>query len=295
MVPHRRALTAALIAFGAATTASTNASTVYVSENDFMAAIGGGLMESFEGLAATNAFSVDSIGVADFHLTTVGGNLGVYNTSPAGLHPTDGAQFVGWAARPADPSVTIAFESAVPAFGISLTDPLDGGIAGAQLVMNAGGEIVVVTSGAQPSGSQWFIGLVADAPFTTIVLTVTAMPAGGDGIGLDEVRWLALPTSVDFADRPRAGMPTLRVSPNPFTEQVSLSFSVASTESPLVTVYDVRGRLVRALRPAAGGGDSYAAVWDACDQEGRAVPTGVYFVRVGAWGGVVNGRVMVVR
>ncbi len=74
----------------------------------------------------------------------------------------------------------------------------------------------------------------------------------------------------------------LRVYPNP----VQSAASIESEGAPLsyVTVYNVSGKLIRRwgspyARTALGGPSRI--VWDATDEHGRRVPSGIYFVRSG--------------
>lgn len=74
--------------------------------------------------------------------------------------------------------------------------------------------------------------------------------------------------------------------PNPFNPVTTIAFSLDDAQRVSLGVYDVRGRLVRALltreEQAAG---SHAVSWDGLDARGSRVPAGVYFYRVsaGSW------------
>ncbi len=67
----------------------------------------------------------------------------------------------------------------------------------------------------------------------------------------------------------------LRASPNPFQRTTDIEFAGAPTR---VVVHDVQGRLVRSwegLDPA----EARSLRWDGTDARGRAVASGIYFVR----------------
>ena len=172
--------------------APSQAATVFFTDESlFISAAGGNLaVESFESFIATDDFAANTIAASGFTITTSPeANLGIHENEFQNLHATDGQKFAGWAARPTDPDVVFTFDLPTTTFGVMITDPIDGGLAGAQLLMSTdGGDNTVVASGALPSGTEFFIGLIADSPFTEVTFTVTQMPATGDGIGFDEVR-----------------------------------------------------------------------------------------------------------
>jgi hypothetical protein len=77
-----------------------------------------------------------------------------------------------------------------------------------------------------------------------------------------------------------------RVSPNPSPGTVFVNFSVAveSGEDVSVAVYDIAGRQLRELARGRHEPGSYTVRWDGVADDGRPVPSGMYFVlgRVGA-------------
>lgn len=83
--------------------------------------------------------------------------------------------------------------------------------------------------------------------------------------------------------------------PNPATAGATIEFSVGANATAEVQVFDVAGRLVRTL-DAAGSGEFRQVLWDARDQNGAPVGTGMYFVRAKANGRPVGtGRLLVTR
>jgi serine protease AprX len=91
------------------------------------------------------------------------------------------------------------------------------------------------------------------------------------------------------------GLPIMRTAllpnvPNPFNPRTDLHFELKAPGVPSLTVYDLRGRMVRelldgSLHPAG----HHTAVWDGRHQDGREASTGVYMVRLRA-GDVVSDR-----
>jgi subtilisin family serine protease len=89
------------------------------------------------------------------------------------------------------------------------------------------------------------------------------------------VEFIAVPLAVDQS--PTAPVAGLRVSPNPFQDEVRIDFSPRRSPSTL-EILDVQGRRVMTHRPVAGGSTGF--VWDGRDPRGKNLPAGVYFVRL---------------
>lgn len=97
-------------------------------------------------------------------------------------------------------------------------------------------------------------------------------------------------TSVTSVEpEPAPSVRVLRGSPNPFTASTTILLPDASAR---VSVYDVRGRLVRSWAPAARGA---SVVWDGRDRDGRAQPAGLYFLEAETVAGAVRGRLLLLR
>jgi hypothetical protein len=71
------------------------------------------------------------------------------------------------------------------------------------------------------------------------------------------------------------------VSPNPFRENTSISFTLGQAASIEARVYDTAGRLRRSLaqRKALSAGE-HRVTWDGEDDAGRLLPTGVYYLEL---------------
>jgi len=83
-------------------------------------------------------------------------------------------------------------------------------------------------------------------------------------------------SGVDIADG-ALGPGFLRVYPNPFSGEATLSFGLPGQDRIAVRIFDVAGRLVTSYAPASGVG---AVSWDGQSLSGTEVPAGVYFVRI---------------
>ena len=71
----------------------------------------------------------------------------------------------------------------------------------------------------------------------------------------------------------------LKVTPNPGSGKISIRMAAPAGSAGRVSVYDVGGRLVRAITPSVDGGAA-EAIWLGDDASGAAVSPGIYFVRV---------------
>jgi len=118
----------------------------------------------------------------------------------------------------------------------------------------------------------------------------TQVPAGNGNGNVEHAEYYVWRTGDTGApDAPlepaSGGFKLCQNAPNPFSPETVVEYEVPEGGAIVtVKVFDVSGRLVRTLvdGPAAGGVSR--AAWDGCDAAGRALPAGVYFVRM-AWDG----------
>jgi hypothetical protein len=118
----------------------------------------------------------------------------------------------------------------------------------------------------------YIVNLTLDYALTALTLTDASAPAAVEG-------------------GPRAT--TLLLAPNPAGSRVQISLvGDKSRAADRAEVFAANGARVRSLALEGAG----RAAWDLCDDNGRAVAAGVYFVRVGAVGGPASvERLVVVR
>jgi len=92
-----------------------------------------------------------------------------------------------------------------------------------------------------------------------------------DPLGVTEVTGLVATEVSEF----------FRISPNPFKRVSAISYQLARASRVALSVYDVSGRLVKALSVGQELIEPgyYTVSWDGSDEQGRAVPAGVYFVK----------------
>ena len=84
-------------------------------------------------------------------------------------------------------------------------------------------------------------------------------------------------------------------APNPFRERCTFTVGAPGTAGAVgVSIYDVRGRLVRVLHAAPVDGTARFA-WDGTDRSGRPVASGIYFIRARTGPTVVTRKAIRVR
>lgn len=71
--------------------------------------------------------------------------------------------------------------------------------------------------------------------------------------------------------------PRLRIAPNPFREQTTVTFTTGAAGAAAIEVFDVAGRHVRTIQAGSTGAASF--VWDGRTESGTPAGAGVYFVR----------------
>jgi hypothetical protein len=69
-------------------------------------------------------------------------------------------------------------------------------------------------------------------------------------------------------------------SPNPFSPETWISYTIARDTHVEMKVYDIKGRLVRTLMSGDAPAGKHRATWDGRDSEGRPAATGIYLYRL---------------
>ena len=147
-----------------------------------------------------------------------------------------------------------------------------------------------------------------DTPF--LKLNDTLLPAGGayrfadDDIGPGDTYTYVL-GAVDrdgefMSERRRVTVPesglVLHPSyPNPFNPTTTLSYTLPAAGEVSLTIYDGLGRRVRTLVDRYQPAGRHDAVWDATDDAGARVASGVYFSRLVTPSGVASNRMILLK
>ena len=70
--------------------------------------------------------------------------------------------------------------------------------------------------------------------------------------------------------------------PNPFNPTTTMRFGIPEESAVSLTIYDMRGHSVKSFHSESKPAGWYQYIWDGLNDEGDAVPTGVYFTRLQA-------------
>ncbi len=138
-----------------------------------------------------------------------------------------------------------------------------------------------------PGGAFW---VFADGPGELILDgTAAAVPAGMAKLAGIDMTNLAPPGPPVIEQSDAAPITTeafkLRQNyPNPFNPQTTIEFSLYKAAVVSVTIYNIRGELVRQLFDRYRPAGTVKLVWDGCDENGSKMPSGVYYVKVTAGG-----------
>lgn len=94
---------------------------------------------------------------------------------------------------------------------------------------------------------------------------------------------------------PAASSLRMRAALNPFSHQTQVLFQLEQTGSVRLSVYDIRGRRVRVLRDGVTASGDHQVTWRGEDDQGRALPSGVYMLRLESGSDSASARVGLVR
>jgi hypothetical protein len=123
-------------------------------------------------------------------------------------------------------------------------------------------------------------------------------PAGNGNGNIERAEYyvLDLPqTGVPEEPDAVSGLPRIDVFPNPVVGGTSIQLSLPTAGKASLSVYDVRGRLVTKLVSETLSDGVHHVRWDGLDGQGRALPSGIYFLRLNACGEHFERKVVLLR
>jgi len=96
---------------------------------------------------------------------------------------------------------------------------------------------------------------------------------------------VALPVRVDLAQN----------YPNPFNPVTTISFELPAAADVALTIYNLQGQVVRTLVRGASSAGVHSLIWDARDEAGMAVPTGIYYYRLRTGNQVLTRKLLLAK
>lgn len=103
------------------------------------------------------------------------------------------------------------------------------------------------------------------------------------------------PAAVEVPDIEVTRTELLVPYPNPFNPETKLAFTLLNPSHVTITLYDIKGRLVKKLIDEHHGAGLHDVVWRGEDDSGRRAASGVYFARMRADGRDEIQRMMLVK
>ena len=178
----------------------------------------------------------------------------------------------------------VQYEADKLEFVQALTDqPLGGSsLAAPQVLADEGGVLALVAHGDVVSEGEVALSLVF-RPTTEIentVIEITDSQTYDSEFGFNR---LALPAPVQLQTRPEA-FALANNYPNPFNPATTIKYALPQAADVELTVYNVVGQVVRTLVAEHQSAGRYVVEWDAANDSGHSLSSGMYFYRLEAGG-----------
>ena len=93
-------------------------------------------------------------------------------------------------------------------------------------------------------------------------------------------------------DIPISQAPTITAFPNPFTDHTTIIAVGEVSNSSTLKIYDIYGRVVRALHVARGSAGEVRVDWDGLDAQHMKVSPGMYFSVLESTNRLLKGKIM---
>ena len=178
----------------------------------------------------------------------------------------------------------VQYEADKLAFVQALTDQPLGGSAFAtpQVLSDEAGVLTVVALGDVVSEGEVALSLVfrAKMEIENTVIEITDSQTYDSEFGFNR---LVLPAPVQLQTRPEA-FALVNNYPNPFNPATTIKYALPQAADVELTVYNVVGQPVRMLVAEHQSAGRYVVEWDATNDSGHSLSSGMYFYRLQAGG-----------
>ena len=178
----------------------------------------------------------------------------------------------------------VQYEASKLEFVEARTDqPLGGSaLATPQVLSDEGGALALAAHGGVVSDGEVMLSLVF-RPTTEIentVIEITDNQTYDSAFGFNR---LALPAPVQVQTRPEV-FSLANNYPNPFNPATTIKYALPQAADVELTVYNVLGQPVRTLVAEHQNAGRYVVEWDAANDSGHSLSSGMYFYRLEAGG-----------
>ncbi len=103
------------------------------------------------------------------------------------------------------------------------------------------------------------------------------------------------PTGINDNPAPPINTSLISVYPNPFNHAINIRYSVAKTDRIRLSVYNIRGQLVKQLECANRKAGNYQVNWDGITKDSNQAPNGMYLVKMETSVGVFTHKIILVK
>ncbi len=107
------------------------------------------------------------------------------------------------------------------------------------------------------------------------------------GNDLDGAVYILSSDSIEYNNAPGGTTPSIplitelhNVYPNPFNPQVYIPFSLANKSEVKIIIYNARGQLIKNFVLGEKEPGNYRIEWDGTDNQGQALPNGIYCIKM---------------
>lgn len=107
--------------------------------------------------------------------------------------------------------------------------------------------------------------------------------------------WLSFRPPSPHPSRPVLDWVLASPRPNPFRERVTLDFDVPRAAHVRISIYDLRGRLVKTIEDEPLAPGRYSRNWDGSNAAGEPAPGGAYFVQLSSPEIILTRKALLVR
>ncbi len=179
----------------------------------------------------------------------------------------------------------VQYDASKLEFVQTLTEqPLGGSeLAAPQVLSDEGGLLALVAHGDIVSEGEVELSLVfrAKTEIENTVIEITDTQTYDSEFGFNR---LALPAPVQLQTRPEL-FALANNYPNPFNPATTIKYALPQASDVELTVYNVVGQAVRTLVAEHQSAGRYVVEWDATNDSGHSLSSGLYFYHLQAGGG----------